>query len=73
MSPFPSPFSLPDYTYDAFNQLVKRVVDPDGASSSSAAIEQTFYLWENGQIVLQFDKTGSGDVGAEKVTATKYR
>jgi RHS repeat-associated protein len=51
------------YSYDAFNQLVGRTRDSDG-DTGSAAIEQTFYLHEDGQVALQFDKAGAGSVGA---------
>jgi hypothetical protein len=48
-----------DYVYDAFNQLVKRTVDPDGDFGSSA-IDQAFYLYDQGQVALEFQKTGAG-------------
>jgi RHS repeat-associated protein len=53
-----------DYTYDAFNQLVKRVEDPDGAGTS-AAIDQTFYFYDQGQVALEFHKSGTGDLAPE--------
>lgn len=52
-----------DHAYDAFNRHVKRTVDPDGATGSDP-VEQTFFLYELGQIVLQFDKAGAGSVAA---------
>jgi RHS repeat-associated protein len=51
------------YAYDPFNQWISRKVDLDG-DFGSTPIEQTFFLWENGQIVLEFDKEGSGSVAA---------
>jgi RHS repeat-associated protein len=48
-----------DYAYDSFNQLVKRIVDLDGASGATA-IDQTFYLYDEGQVVFEFHKTGTG-------------
>ena len=50
-----------DHTYDAFNRWIKRDVDTDGGTGSDP-IEQTFFLYEQGQVHLQFDKTGSGNV-----------
>ena len=42
------------YTYDAFNQLISRSVDTDGDTGSAYTVD-SFYYWENGQIVLEFD------------------
>jgi RHS repeat-associated protein len=54
-----------DYVYDPFNQLVKRVVDSDGDQSSSpTAVDQTFFLYDQGQVVLEFEKNGTGNVAA---------
>jgi RHS repeat-associated protein len=50
-----------EHGYDAANQWIKRVVDPDGAATS-AAIEQTIFIHEDGQVVLEFDKTGTGNL-----------
>jgi RHS repeat-associated protein len=47
--------------YDAANQWIRRVVDTDGATGQ-ALVKQTVFIHENGQIVLQFDKTGSGNL-----------
>jgi RHS repeat-associated protein len=52
-----------DYEYDAFNQLINRTLDPDGAGTG-AAIDQTFYLYEQDQMSLEFHKTGSGNLAA---------
>jgi hypothetical protein len=49
------------YDYDAANQWIKRVVDPDGAAVA-APIQQTVFIHENGQVILQFDKTGTGSL-----------
>ena len=49
-----------DYEYDAFNQLIFREMDPDGATGSEDHLKTSF-IYDNGQVVLQFDKTGSGD------------
>ena len=43
-----------NYTYDAFNQLISRSVDTDGDTGSAYTVD-SFYYWENGQIVLEFD------------------
>jgi RHS repeat-associated protein len=51
------------YSYDAFNQLVKRTVDPDGATGG-APIDQTFYVYEEGQVALEFHQTGAGALDA---------
>jgi RHS repeat-associated protein len=53
-----------DYVYDAFDQLVKRKVDGDGNPATTADVDQAFYLWDDGQIVLEFHKEGSGSVAA---------
>ncbi len=44
------------YAYDAFNQLVRR------DESTQAGQRQTSYVHDDGQIVLQFDKTGAGAI-----------
>jgi RHS repeat-associated protein len=56
-----------DYSYDAFNQMVKRVVDPDGATGS-ATLRQSLYIHDQGQVVLQFDKGGTGSVATENLS-----
>jgi RHS repeat-associated protein len=56
-----------DYAYDAFNQLAKRVEDPDGATGS-AAVDQTFYVYEQGQVALEFHQTGSGNLDANDLS-----
>jgi RHS repeat-associated protein len=53
-----------EYEYDAFNQLVKRTVGADGDGTSSAAIDQTFFLYDMGQVVLEFHKQGEETVAA---------
>jgi hypothetical protein len=57
------------YVYDPFNQLIKREVDPDG-DTGSAAIDQAFYLYDQGQVVLEFNKTGAGVAVQRKLLAT---
>jgi YD repeat-containing protein len=52
-----------DHAYDVFNRPIGRTVDPDGATGLGA-IEQTFYLYDQGQIALEFRKTGDGAVQA---------
>lgn len=49
------------FTYDVFNRWIGREVDPDG-ETGSADIEQTKFVYDGGQIALQFDKTGTGDL-----------
>jgi len=48
-------------TYDVYNRWIGREVDPDG-DSSNAAIEETFFVHDAGQIVLQFDGTAAADL-----------
>ncbi len=50
-----------DYTYDCFNRLIARTLDADGTSGATS-VEQSIYVYEDGQIVAQFDKTGEGDL-----------
>lgn len=50
-----------DQSYDGFNQWIRRVVDPDG-DTGGADLEQTVFVHENGQIVLQFDDTGGSNL-----------
>src|SRR5690606_23153501 len=52
-----------DYVYDAFDQLIKRTEDVDGALGT-APIEQAFFIYDAGQVVLEFEKTGTGNVAA---------
>ena len=52
------------YDYDYLNQLVYREHDTDG-DQGSAAEERTYYVHHEGQVVLQFEKTGSGDFTAQ--------
>jgi RHS repeat-associated protein len=53
-----------DYVYDAFNQLIKRTVDGDGNLATPADIDQTFFLYDMGQVALEFHKEGSDNVTA---------
>lgn len=50
-----------EYTYDANNRLITRVVDTDG-DLGSATPEKTVFLYDMGQIVLQFDKATGDDL-----------
>ncbi|MHB1038490.1 MAG: RHS repeat-associated core domain-containing protein, partial [Pirellulales bacterium] len=56
-----------NYTYDVFNRLVGRTLDPDG-DGGTAAIQQTAYVYDGDQILLQFDKEGTGDLVAGDLT-----
>jgi RHS repeat-associated protein len=47
-----------DYDYDLYNRLVHRAFDPDGDIGPDPATH-TFFSWENGQIVFQFDNPAS--------------
>jgi len=51
-----------EYEYDAFNQLIGRKLDADGNPATTGDIHQTKYVFDNGQVVLQFEKTGAGDL-----------
>lgn len=58
------PIKTVDYAYDALDQLIERVVDPDG-DTGNTPIEKTFYVYDQGQVVLEFDdQTGSYYVDA---------
>jgi hypothetical protein len=48
------------YRYDYANRLVGTAFDPDGSGQQPAI--PTYYSWEGGQIVLQFDGTGASDL-----------
>jgi RHS repeat-associated protein len=50
-----------DQTYDVFNRWIRRSVDPDGATGS-AAIQDTFFAHEGGQVVLDFDGSAASDL-----------
>jgi RHS repeat-associated protein len=47
-----------DYDYDLYNRLVHRSHDADGQLGLNPATD-TFFSWENGQIVFQFDSAAS--------------
>jgi RHS repeat-associated protein len=49
-----------DYTYDVFNQLIRRIADADGEFSAPAT--DTFYSQLNGQIALQFEGDDASDL-----------
>ncbi len=50
-----------DYAYDAFNRWIGRTVDPDG-DGGSATIQETFFVYDGKQIVLQFDGDEAADL-----------
>jgi RHS repeat-associated protein len=50
-----------DQSYDAFNQWIKRSVDPDG-DTGSAPVQNTFFSYEGGQVNLQFDGSQHSDL-----------
>jgi RHS repeat-associated protein len=53
-----------DYIYDAFNQLIKRTVDGDGNLATTTDVDQKFFLYDMGQVALEFHKEGSDNVTA---------
>ncbi len=55
------------YTYDAYSRLIRKTVDPDG-QQGTADLLQTAYVYDGDQIVLQFDRTGGGDVQASDLS-----
>ncbi len=48
------------YRYDAFNRLVARQIDPDGAGPQ--AVQSTYYAYDGDQIALEFDGPLAGDL-----------
>ena len=46
---------------------MKRTLDADGAGTT-AVIDRTFYLYDQGQVVLEFHKTGTGAVAASNLS-----
>jgi hypothetical protein len=53
-------------TFDAGNQWISETVDRDGPSEvggpgGQGPIERTFYLWDQGQIVLDFRQENAGN------------
>jgi RHS repeat-associated protein len=48
-----------DYRYDAFNELIYREDAIAGGSTT-----QTAFIYDGGQVVLQFDKSGTSSVAA---------
>jgi RHS repeat-associated protein len=50
-----------DYIYDAFNRLIRRTLDPDGATGSAALVDAVF-SWHADQINLQFDGSAAADL-----------
>jgi RHS repeat-associated protein len=53
-----------EYEYDYQNQLIGRTLDADGNPATTNDITQTKFIYEDGQIVLQFEKTASGNLGS---------
>jgi RHS repeat-associated protein len=49
------------YVYDPFNRLIARKFDPDG-EFGSAAIEETYYVYDGNQIVAQLDGPSEDDI-----------
>jgi RHS repeat-associated protein len=52
-----------EYKYDAFNQLIGRTSTSDGVVLTSTA-----FAYEDGQVVLQFHKLGTGDLTANDLS-----
>jgi RHS repeat-associated protein len=50
-----------DHVYDAFNRWIRRTIDPDGETGSAAVID-TIFSHENGQIALEFDGSAASDL-----------
>jgi RHS repeat-associated protein len=44
-----------EYAYDVYNRLVSRSLDADGEGEQAAT--DSYYSWESGQIILEFDGT----------------
>jgi RHS repeat-associated protein len=49
-----------DYTYDYRNRLVQRVLDADGAGAGASTA--SYWAYQDGQAVLEFDGSGLDDV-----------
>ena len=49
-----------EHSYDAFNRWIRRRVDSDGAGPAS--FDDTFFVQDGNQIVLQFDGTTASDL-----------
>ena len=63
--------SVVEYTYDAFNRWVGETIysaDPDTNPSTAEVVHQTRYVYDGNQIVMQFDKAGSGDLAASDLS-----
>jgi len=52
--------SVVSYAYDYRNQMISRVVDSDGASGN-ATVEKDVFVYDGGEIVLEFTHSGSGE------------
>ncbi|MHB9048515.1 MAG: RHS repeat-associated core domain-containing protein, partial [Pirellulales bacterium] len=51
-----------NYTYDVFNRLVARWIDPDGDNGTTEPIRQTAFVYDGDQILLQFEQVGLGNL-----------
>jgi RHS repeat-associated protein len=51
--------STVNYIYDAFDQLISRTLTLNGTS-----VQQSVFIHDAGQVALQFDKTGGGNLAA---------
>jgi RHS repeat-associated protein len=56
------------YAYDFQNRLIHKTLDPDGSHLSAGTIQQTVYVYDGNQIVLQFEKSGTGSLAAGNLT-----
>jgi RHS repeat-associated protein len=50
-----------EYVYDPFNRLIGRKLDPDGGFGS-AAVEETYFVYDGTQIVAQLDGPSQDDI-----------
>ena len=60
-----TPSQVVDYLYDAFNRLVGEDTDSNGDSTLD---HQTRFIYDGNNPVLQFDKSGPGDLAAANLT-----
>lgn len=56
-----------DHVYDAENRWIGQTIDHDG-DSGAAAIDQVFRVYDGGQVVFKFEKTGAGAVTKDDLT-----
>ena len=50
-----------EFAYDAFNRLIRRTIDPDGATGSAALVD-SFFSWHDDQINLEFNGNAAADL-----------